>query len=69
MEWKLFGITALVDELFTMNRKRVKGSHILNHGEIGYWSQCPNDTAETILALIAEVHQQTVDILQRMTCD
>lgn len=69
MEWKRFGITATIDELFDANCKRVRGSRLMNGGDIGYWSLCPNDTAETVFARITEVHQQTVDILQRMTCE
>lgn len=67
MEWQRFGVVAKIDELFAANSKRVKGSRILNGGNIGYWSLCPNDTAETVFTLIAEVHRRTVEILQRMT--
>lgn len=67
MEWKRLGVAQQIGDLFRANAKRVRGSELLNGGVIGYWSRCPNDTADTVFALIAEAHRVTVEILGRMT--
>lgn len=67
MQWTRLGVRTTIDQLFATNRTRVHGGYLFNGGDIGYWSLCPNDTAETVFALITKVHQQTVDILQPMT--
>ena len=67
MEWNRLGVAQQIGDLFRANAKRVRGSELLSGGDIGYWSRCPNDTADTVFALIAEAHRVTVEILGRMT--
>lgn len=67
MEWERLGVAQEIGDLFRANAKRVRGSELLGGGDIGYWSRCPNDTADTVFALIAEAHRVTVEILGRMT--
>lgn len=67
MEWERLGVAQEIGDLFRANAKRVRGSELLSGGDIGYWSRCPNDTADTVFALIAEAHRVTVEILGRMT--
>ena len=69
MEWERLGVAQEIGDLFRANAKRVRGSELLNGGVIGYWSRCPNDTADMAFALIAEAHRVTVEILGRMTCE